>query len=147
MNATIIVLSTYLGESGMSLPSVVRIARERNCDTANCSQSELESLLIEAMKCDLPLAVQYLHSLSHQVSPMAPAVSWLQDPNSSLGKQLIRLHASDALRPLAAKHFCHGQTLTFLNCCGGIVGTPPSHAEVLRLQVLQQNGVIAYADC
>lgn len=131
----------------MSLPSVVEIARERNYDLSNCSGEVLEEVLVEAMRRDLPLAVKFLHTLSHQVDTNTPTVPWLDNPNSPLGKQLIRLHASDALRPLAEKYFCHEKKLSFLNCCGGAVGKPPTKIELMRLQVLQQNGVIASADC
>jgi hypothetical protein len=77
-------------------------------------------------------------------------VQWLENPNSALGKQLIRIHASDAVRPLVERHICHGQELMFLNCCGGQVGKPAKPhdpEELIRLQIQMQAGPIAYADC
>lgn len=128
----------------MSLPSIPAIAAERSLDLNNLSAQAQEELLVEAMRRDLPLAVAMLHTTSHDATEEKGA-NWLQDPNSEIGKQLIRLHASDALRPLASKHFCHGKQLTFVNCCGGVVGVPPRNIQLLQIQ--QQAGPIAYADC
>lgn len=128
----------------MSLPSIFAIATERHFDLNNLSEQDQEDLLVEAMRRDLPLAVAMLHTKSHDATEKEGA-SWLQDPNSEIGKQLIRLHASDAMRPLASKYFCHGKQLTFVNCCGGIVGVPPKNIQLLQIQ--QQAGPIAYADC
>jgi hypothetical protein len=91
----------------MSLPSIPVIAQEKGFNLAALSASQREDLLVEAMRRDLPLAVDLLHRKAHEDGDNAG--NWLEDPNSIIGKQLIRLHASDALRPLASKHFCHGK--------------------------------------
>jgi hypothetical protein len=130
-------------EALMSLPSIPVIAQEKGLNLATLSPLESETLLVEAMRRDLPLAIDFLGRKAHEDNG-----SWLEDPNSPIGKQLIRLHASDALRPLASKHFCGGKELTFVNCCGGIVGgkkkTPD---EIALLQIQSQAGPVAYADC
>ena len=126
----------------MSLPSIPQIASEMGFNLDAISIEDQEVLLVEAMRRDLPLAVSHLHQMSHADSDSA---DWLEDPNSVIGKQLIRLHASDALRPLASKHFCHGKPLTFVNCCAGVVGKPPGN--LLLMQIRTQAGPIAYADC
>jgi len=130
-------------EVPMSLPSIPAIAIEKNLTLTELSTDQCEEILTEAMRRDLPLAVELLHQKSHEVGE--DAGQWLADPNSDIGKQLTRLHASDALRPLASKHFCHGKHLTFVNCCKGKVGEPPSN--ILELQIRAQAGPIAYADC
>ena len=127
----------------MSLPSIPAIAQEKGLNLAALSADQREDLLVEAMRRDLPLAVDLLHRKAHEEG--SEAGDWLEDPNSTIGKQLIRLHASDALRPLASKHFCHGKPLTFVNCCKGKVGEPPE--DLLELQIHTQAGPIAYADC
>ncbi len=127
----------------MSLPSIPTIAREKGYALIALSATQREALLVEAMRRDLPLAVDLLHRKAHENGPEAG--EWLEDPNSPIGKQLIRLHASDALRPLASKHFCHGKPLTFVNCCKGKVGDPP--ADLLDLQIKTQAGPVAFADC
>ncbi len=130
----------------MSLPSLVAIAQKKGIDlTGELTHDEQEMLLVEAMQQDLPDAVQLLHQKAHEADTNGGRADWLENPNSNIGKQLIRLHASDALRPLASKHFCRGKQLTFINCCSGVVGTPPDN--LLLLQVQCQVGPIAYADC
>ncbi len=126
----------------MSLPSIPQVAIDLKIDLSKARKSQRERVLVEAMRRDLPLAVKLLHQKSHKKGADA---EWLEDPNSEIGKQLIRLHASDALRPLAEKHFCHGKKLWFVNCCKGVVGTKPRN--LLRLQIETQMGPIAYADC
>lgn len=131
----------------MSLPSITAIAEEKSINLAIISHEEKETLLVEAMRRDLPDAVDLLHRKAHEADKNGGSSDWLEDPNSKIGKQLIRLHASDALRPLASKHFCHGKDLTFLNCCGGVVGPKPTKEKLLDLQIKMQVGPIAYADC
>ncbi len=128
----------------MSLPSIPQVAEEMNINLLSISSEQAEQILIEAMRKDLPLAVAFLHQQSHNPTKGV----WVQDPNSPIGKQLIRLHASDALRPLAEKHFCHEKRLTFVNCCNGIISEfPPTREEIALLQLQAQAGSIAYADC
>jgi len=128
----------------MSLPSLTLVAQERGISLSAANPNDQEALLVEAMRRDLPLAVNLLHKKAHEADQSGSA-DWLEDPNSPIGKQLIRLHASDALRPLASKHFCHGKELTFINCCKGVVGKRPDN--LLLLQVQCQVGPIAFADC
>lgn len=111
-------------------------------DLTALSDHDREQLLVEAMRRDLPLAVALLSRKAQETDG-----DWIEDPSSAIGQQLIRLHASDALRPLASKHFCNGKTLTFLNCCGGNVGKPPQRLNLLQLQIEMQAGPLAYANC
>ncbi len=129
----------------MSLPSIPAIAEEMGFNLNNLTLENQETLLVEAMRRDLTLAVKLLHSKSHEVDDDNDSADWLEDPSSEIGKQLTRIHASDVLRPLASKHFCHGMDLTFINCCKGIVGRRPENLFLLQIQC--QVGPIAYADC
>jgi hypothetical protein len=134
----------------MSFPSVSDVAKERGFEPEALTGAIAEEVLLEAVRRDCPEAVKYLHGLAHVAKESsAGEVNWLQDPNSKLGKQLIRIHASDAVRPLVERHICHGMQLTFLNCCGGRVGTPKpkDDEELIRLQIQMQAGPVAYADC
>lgn len=132
----------------MSFPSIMRLAAERNLDLTTIAPTEAKSLLLAAVKIDCKEAVDYLHQLAHEAMKNPEGVSWLEDPNSKLGKQLIRIHASDAVRPLVEQHVCHGQTLTFYNCCGGKVGgRKPDEDERTIMQLQSQGGPIAFADC
>jgi len=129
-----------LGEMNMSFPSVARY-RESGMSGAEA--------LLNAVRTDCAEAVEFLHTKAHEAVNRAEGVFWMVDPNSTLGRQLIRIHASDAVRPLVEQHICHGQKLMFLNCCGGRVGgkKDPEPEELIRLQIELQNGVLAYADC
>lgn len=129
----------------MSLPSLATVAAEMKLDLSSLTPEQQEGLLVATMKRDLPLACQYLHQHAHRADELGGSSPWLENPRSDLGKQLIRVHASDALRPLASKHICHGKQLTFVNCCGGVVGTPPEN--VLIMQIEQQSGKVARPDC
>ncbi|HEY4496973.1 MAG TPA: hypothetical protein VI432_02395 [Candidatus Paceibacterota bacterium] len=129
----------------MTLPSISAIAEEKGLNLENLSPENQEEILVEAMRRDLPLAAQFIHAKAHEVMNGDRSTMWTEDPNSALGKQLIRMHASDALRPLASKYFAHGLPLTFMNCCGGAVGNPPM--DPMQMQIKMQAGPIAYADC
>lgn len=128
----------------MSFPSVALIAKERGLDLSNLTSPQAEELLFEAVKRDCPQAIAFLHTQAHK-----PEEVWSHDPNSALGKQLIRIHASDAVRDIVSRRACHGKTLTFFNCCNGVVGggKPKTIGELARMQIACQAGPVAYADC
>ena len=132
--------SWFFEEIIMSFPSVAKYRDQGLSDT---------EALLAAVKEDCAEAVAYLHQKAHEARSAEAGVFWLEDPNSKLGKQLIRIHASDAVRPLVERHVCHGQSLMFLNCCGGRVGgkREKDPEELIRLQIECQAGPIAYADC
>lgn len=129
----------------MSLPSIGIVAEEKGLDLANLSLLDQELVLVEAIRRDLPLAVALLHCKAHEADKNGGSADWLEDPGSDIGKQLTRVHASDAIRPLVSKHICHGKELTFINCCKGVVGKRPDN--ILQLQIQCQVGPIAFADC
>jgi hypothetical protein len=123
----------------MSFPSVTRhIAQGKTGADA----------LLAAVKEDCPEAVEYLHRKAHEAKNSGVPVWWSESPNSTLGKQLIRIHASDAVRPLIEERVCHGQKLQFVNCCNGQVGgDKKTLADLVQLQIECQDGTLASADC
>lgn len=129
----------------MSLPSINTVAQLLGINLNNPTADEQEKLLAETMKVDLPLGWNYLHQTSHLDPDVGGGVDWDNDPKSELGKQLIRIHASDAMRRVAEKVCCHGKKLTFVNCCKGRIGNPPEN--VLLLQIHSQSGHLGKADC
>lgn len=132
----------------MSLPSLKAVIDELDFNPAKMGSKDQERALVEAMRRDLPEAVLFLEEKAREAARLGKPIDWLEDPNSTLGKQLIRIHASDALRPLASKHFCEGKRLTFVNCCGGkLGGPPPSPRDLFDLQIKMQAGPISYANC
>jgi hypothetical protein len=129
----------------MSLPSIPEIVREKRLDLNALSTVQQEDLLVEAMRRDLPRAVELFTSLATQArtNPEKPAVWDQNDP--MILKEVGRILAADALRPLAVKHFLDGLPLTFINCHRILVGIRPP--DLLLLQIQCQVGPVAYADC
>lgn len=137
----------------MSLPSVVSLALSMGIDIETATEEQTENLLVAAMKQDLSLAWEHMHQLAHRAqNDPAHRIVWSEDPNSPLGKQLIRIH-TDALRPLLIKHAMHNVLTTFVNCCGGAVvdekngGKKLTAGEIQKLQIQMQNGDLASPDC
>src|SRR5437899_3258073 len=118
----------------MSLPSILKIAREKGYNLENLTPAQEEEVLVAAMRADLPLAVERLHQLAHEAKAGSGTAELNQDPKSELGGQLIRICASDACRPLASKHFCHGLSLSFANCCVVRLGEPPKNLRLWQIQ-------------
>lgn len=132
----------------MSLPSVHAVAKDLGIDLEHMDASQSEVVLVESMRRDLPLAVDYLHKLVHKSRTSGKQEVGVEDPNSTLGKQLTRIFAGTALRELAKRHFCHGQELAFLNCCSPVTGPEkPKMDELIALQIKLQDGRLASADC
>jgi hypothetical protein len=132
----------------MSLPSIPAVAAEFGIDMALMRDADIERVLVESMRRDLPLAVAHLHRMAHLAIDTNAIQYGNEDPSSPLGKQLTRIFAGTVLRELAKKHFCHNQELAFLNCCGPIVG--PEKPDIIKLmmqQIQMQDGTIAFADC
>lgn len=123
----------------MSFPSVARYIAQ--------GKSGVEALLA-AVKEDCPEAIDFLHCKAHEAKDTGKPVLWSEDPNSKLGRQLIRIHASDAVRPLVQEHVCHGMELAFVNCCSGQIGGKNKDSlDLVQFQIECQVGPIAYADC
>jgi hypothetical protein len=132
----------------MSLPSLKQLAAERGIIVSRASERELEDLLAEAMRRDLPLAVSYVHDKAHESLRTRAEVRGQEDPGSPLGKQLTRMFAGTILRDIARKRFAHGVELAFLNCCSPIFGPEqPPRPKLMALQIELQDGTLASADC
>lgn len=130
----------------MSLPSIKAVAQELGINLGGeISDEQQEQVLVGAMRRDLKPALDLLHRKAHEAKSNGGHADWLEDPASEIGKMLTRIHAGDALRSLASKHFCHGLQLSFFNCCKGVVGTPPTQPMLVQIQC--QAGPIAYSDC
>ncbi len=123
----------------MSFPSV-----EKHLEAGKNNQDALLAAVTE----DCPLAIEYLRQRAREANELGEPIQWVENPNSDLGKQLIRIHASDAVRPLVQNNICGGLNLTFVNCCGGIVGgEKKNQLELISLQIDFQAGPTAYAGC
>jgi hypothetical protein len=130
----------------MSLPSINKVSEELGITiNESTSAEDLDRVLKEAMSKDMSLGIELLHRKSHEATETGQTAQWEFNPNSEIGRQLTRIHASDPLRRIASKHFCHGHQLTFVNCCKGFVGKPPENIALIQIQ--NQNGTTGSADC
>jgi hypothetical protein len=116
----------------MSLPSIATV------ETAGMSAEQLENVLYEAIKIDLPLAFAWFSSLS-------PGVHYKEDPATPLASQIKRVVA-DGMRYVLEKKLFDGKRIVFANCCDVIVDPPKDFNPVL-FQFETQNGRLNYADC
>ena len=124
----------------MSFPSIVALARERGLTLPDITEAEAKELLIASVRKDCPEGVAYLHARAHDAKNANQVVSWAENPNSILGRQLARLH-TDAVRPVVEEFICHGMGLRFYNCCAGEVGKPDELAPAsAKTQILLQSG-------
>ena len=116
----------------MSLPSIA------NVDTKNLSSEQLEELLFNAIKKDLPLAFEWFQNLSL-------GIHHKEDPSTPLATQIKRVVA-DGMRHVLEKKLFGGKRIVFANCCDVIVDPPEGFNPVL-FQFETQNGRLNYADC
>lgn len=127
----------------MSLPSIPAVAEELGVTLTDATDEQKKDVLMKAMERDLREGLAFLHARCHEAKDGDGIVSWREDPQSHLGGQLIRIHASDPLRELASK-WCHGAELVFVNCCNGEVVTDPNKkkgfAALIDLQLSTQDG-------
>jgi len=130
----------------MSYPSITAVLKERHVDLDTASYTELEGVLLEAFRRNLPIGISYLQQVAARVKQAGRRVLEPEDPNSSLGKQLIRLLGTDVARGIVEREF--GVAFGLYNCCG-VVAAPTREALVMNMreQILLQNGVLASADC
>lgn len=116
----------------MSLPSIATV------DTCGMSEEQLEDILFQAVKKDLPLAFAWFENLSLGVHHKV-------DPSTPLAAQIKRVVA-DGMRYVLEKKLFGGKKIVFANCCDVIVG-PPKGFNAVAFQFETQNGRLNYADC
>lgn len=124
----------------MSYPSIKSVDLELLDETAQ------EDALWNAFHADLPLGMQELEKDAEEVKKTGERKLTSYDPNSPLGKQLIRLLGTDIARGIIEKRM--GIALGMYNCCGKVVA--PQRAALhmtMREQIMLQNGKLASADC
>lgn len=70
----------------------------------------------------------------------------IENPNSTLGKQIIRLLGTDIARDICQRKL--GAQFGLYNCCGVVAAYRHNNLALsLREQIELQNGVLASADC
>ena len=130
----------------MSYPSVVAVLNERGVTLETATDAEIRNVLLEAFGRDLGLGMSYLKRAAQKVKSTGERYLEAEDPNSPVGKQLIRLLGADIARSVVEEHF--GVAFGLYNCCGVTAAPTRDGLQMtVREQVLLQNGVLASADC
>ena len=120
----------------MSYPSVKQILENQNISLENADEVDLKEVLWQGLQIDLPLGINWLtqnfSSLKDGEELVMPGI----DPNSELGKQLIRIVGCDLPRSVAEEKLNIG--LAMYNCCKvvgkGGKGNKPSLSFKIQLQ-------------
>ena len=130
----------------MSYPSIAAVLKERHVDLDTANNGELEGVLREAFRRNLPNGMSYLETLAAQIKQTGQRLLQPEDPNSLVGKQLIRLLGTDVARGIVEREL--GVAFGLYNCCG-VVAAPTKEALAMNMreQIFLQNGVLASADC
>lgn len=130
----------------MSYPSVKKVLANEGINPVTASDEQLQSALWQTFKHDLPLGVEFLTNIAQQVKESGKRILDIQDPNSSVGKQLIRLVGTDVARQICQRNL--GVAFGIYNCCGIVSAPVKGELNMTMLeQINLQNGVLASADC
>ncbi|MBM3231898.1 hypothetical protein FJZ21_00770 [Candidatus Pacearchaeota archaeon] len=130
----------------MSYPSIKQVITNAEVDIESSSEKELNEVLFSAFQKDLPEGVSYILKIAKEVKSGNNRVLKIEDPNSKLGKQLIRLVGTDIAKGIMEEKT--GVALGMYNCCG-LVAAPSKKLLLMNAieQIKLQNGVFASADC
>ena len=101
----------------MSYPSI------KNVDPNTLTEQEREKALFAAFHADLPLGMAAIELDVTEVKSNGNRKLVPEDPNSPLGKQIIRLLGTDVARGILERH--HGVAFGLYNCCGRVVAPEP----------------------
>lgn len=130
----------------MSYPSIASIVHEMGLSLESANPEELKEALWRALSTDLSTGITYLQTVATECLTQGVRLLKVEDPNSVLGKQLIRLLGTDVARQLCSERL--GVAFGFYNCCSPVIAPA---ANMLNLSILEQvqlqNGDLAHADC
>jgi hypothetical protein len=130
----------------MSYPSVVAVLENRGINLETATDAQIRSVLLEAFRADLGMGMSYLAGVAEKVRKTGQRFLKAEDPNSPVGKQLIRLLGADIARGVVEPHF--DVAFGLYNCCGVTAATTREDLRMnMREQIMLQNGVLASADC
>jgi len=124
----------------MSYPSIKHV----NPDAL--TEQGREQALLAAFSTDLPLGMAAIEQDVAEVKRSGVRKLVPEDPNSPLGKQIIRLLGTDVARSILERHY--GVAFGLYNCCGRVVALNHDALHMTTSeQIKLQNGAIASADC
>lgn len=124
----------------MSYPSI------KNFNAQGVSVQDQKEALWNAFHQDLPLGVVFLKDEAERVKNTGERILTSNDPNSPLGKQIIRLLGTDIARSILEEKL--GVAFGFYNCCTSVTGPTRTQLNMSYEEQIQlQNGILASADC
>ncbi len=130
----------------MSYPSIVAILKEKGVTLEQVSESQARGLLWQAFQRDLSLGIAKLKELAEEALGHNKRMVHVEDPNSPLGKQLVRLLGADVARSICSEQMDVAFALG--NCCVAVVAPKSDLLQLTAIEQIEfQNGVKASADC
>jgi hypothetical protein len=99
----------------MSYPSIAKILADKNIDLEIANNLQLRESLWEALQIDLPLGFKYLFDFAQNTNDQSQNTGEDIDPNSLLGKQIIRIIGCDLPKTLFEEKT--GVRFGLYNCC------------------------------
>ena len=124
----------------MSYPSI------KDVNALSLSVEEQKEVLWGAFQKDLPLGIQFLSGEAEKVRMNGERSLVANDPNSALGKQVIRLLGTDIARAICEEKL--GVAFGFYNCCASVTARAKSELKMSYLEQIQlQNDVLASPAC
>jgi hypothetical protein len=130
----------------MSYPSVKQVLEKSGFTVESANADELRAALWETFALDLAEGINHLTAVAKRVKETGERVLNIQDPNSPLGKQLIRLVGTDIARSICQQQL--GVAFGIYNCCGIVAASNQSGLNMtMQEQIKLQNGEFASADC
>lgn len=110
------------------------------------TRQDLKEALWQTFQQDLPLATTYLENMACQTRKLGQRQLKIENPNSDLGKQIIRLIGTDIARQIVEGKL--GVAFGLYNCCSPVCALTRKELNLsLVEQISLQNGELASADC
>lgn len=131
----------------MSYPSIKDVLAARNIVLEDADDETLANAIYEALRRDLSNGVDYLTGMVKNLAGIKEKrILRVLDPNSPLGKQIIRLVGSDIARNILEQKLC--VSFALYNCCAPVAAYRREDLAIsYREQIELQNGFLASADC
>lgn len=130
----------------MSYPSIAEIIAQRGISLNTASEGELREALWEAFNVNLKEGVDYLTALATEVKEKGQKIVRPEDPDSPLGKKIIRLLGTDVARSIMSGRL--GVSFALYNCCCAVAAPSAEELALSALeQITMQDGTIATANC
>lgn len=126
----------------MSYPSIGAILEEQGLTIKTAAPAQLKDVLWEALNRNLSIGIAYLSTFAEQVKTTGQRQLKIEDPNSPLGQQLVRLLGTDIARGICQERL--GIQLGLYNCCAPVGAPIGGH---LNMTIEEQISLQTGANC